>query len=146
MRRCRSCATAAAGATPIVTAPTTRLDGDQLFERLTNWSPIVRERAADALARRKEVAVEPLIAMLDAPKLEARIGACQALEKLRGRAAPAVPKLRETLKADDLWLRVKAADAWRRSASRRWSRHLSCCRCSSRGRPQTIPAAWSSAT
>ena len=29
----------------------------------------------------------------------------------RNSAAPAVPKLRETLKADDLWLRVKAAEA-----------------------------------
>jgi len=87
------------------------LGGDQLFECLANWSPIVRERAADALARRKEVPVEPLIGMLDAPTLVARIGACQALEKLRGRAAPAVPKLREILKAEDLWLRVKAADA-----------------------------------
>ncbi|MCH7227010.1 DUF6288 domain-containing protein [Haloferula sp. A504] len=87
------------------------LGGDMLFERLQSWSPIVRERAAMALARRKDAPVEPIIRMLDAPALEARIGACQALEQLRGKAAPAVPKLRETLKADDMWLRVKAADA-----------------------------------
>ena len=87
------------------------LGGDMLFERLGSWSPIVRERAAMALARRKEVPVEPLIAMLDAPTLETRLGACQALEQLRGKAAPAVPKLRATLKADEMWLRVKAADA-----------------------------------
>ena len=30
---------------------------------------------------------------------------------IEGKAAPAVPKLRETLKADDMWLRIKAADA-----------------------------------
>mgnify|MGYP002621913404 CR=1 FL=1 len=88
-----------------------QLGGDMLFERLESWSPIVRERAAMALARRKDVQVEPLIRMLDAPKLEARLGACQALEQLRGRAEPAVPRLRETLKADEMWLRVKAADA-----------------------------------
>ena len=87
------------------------LGGDMLFERLGSWSPVVRDRAAMALARRKDVQVEPLIAMLSAPKLEARLGACQALEQLRNRAAPAVPKLRELLQADDMWLRVKAADA-----------------------------------
>jgi hypothetical protein len=49
--------------------------------------------------------------MLDSPKLEARIGACQALAKLRGASAPAVPALRKTLHAEDLWLRIKAVEA-----------------------------------
>ena len=35
----------------------------------------------------------------------------QTLEQMKDKAAPAVPKLRETLKADDMWLRIKAADA-----------------------------------
>lgn len=87
------------------------LSVDVLMERLTSWSPIVRERAAIALSRKQEAKVEPIIALLDAPDLETRLGACQALAQFKNRAAPAVPKLRQTLKADDLWLRVKAADA-----------------------------------
>jgi hypothetical protein len=88
-----------------------QLPGDTLFEALGSWSPVVRERAAMALARRGNVPVEPLVRMLDSPKLEARIGACQALAKLRGTSAPAVPALRKTLHAEDLWLRIKAAEA-----------------------------------
>jgi hypothetical protein len=49
--------------------------------------------------------------MLDAPSLEARLGACEALAQIGGRAETAVPRLRETLKAEDLWLRVQAAEA-----------------------------------
>jgi hypothetical protein len=49
--------------------------------------------------------------MLDAPRIEARYGACQALAMLKGAAAPAVPELRETLGHDDLWLRVEATEA-----------------------------------
>jgi len=71
----------------------------------------VRERAAMAIGRRKTFPAEPLIKLLEDPALEARIGGCQAIAQLRGRAAKAVPKLRETLHSDHLWLRVKAADA-----------------------------------
>jgi hypothetical protein len=83
----------------------------ELLGRLGSWSPIVRERAADELARRKNPPVAALLAMLDAPQLEARLGACQALEVSRGAAEPAVPKLRETLQHPDAWLRVQAAEA-----------------------------------
>ena len=88
-----------------------RLTVEQLLGRLESWSPIVRERSAMALGRRKDVPVEPLIGMLDSTELYARLGACQGLGALRGRAAPAVAALRQTLDADDLWLRVKAAEA-----------------------------------
>ncbi len=87
------------------------LSGDQLIERLGSWSPVVRERAAMALGRRKEVAVPPLLTMLDSPMLESRYGACQALIALRGRGASAVASLRKTLESQDLWLRIKAAEA-----------------------------------
>lgn len=87
------------------------LPADLLIERLTSWSPIVRDRAATALARHEELAVVPLVQMVGSPSLDARLGACQALARLGSRAAPAVPKLRETLKADDLWLRVQASAA-----------------------------------
>ena len=87
------------------------LSDEQLLERLRNWSPVVRERAAMALGRRKNAPVTPLIEMLDSPSLDARYGACQGLIFLRGRGAPAVEALRKTLSHEDLWLRIKAAEA-----------------------------------
>jgi HEAT repeat protein len=87
------------------------LSDEQLVERLRNWSPVVRERAAMALGRRKTASATPLIEMLASPSLEARYGACQALIFLRGRSAPALDALRKTLDASDLWLRIKAAEA-----------------------------------
>ena len=84
---------------------------DKLLECLASWSPVVRERAAMALARRKDAPVPALLKMLESPSLDARYGACQALATLKGAAAPAVPALRKTLRHQDLWLRIKAADA-----------------------------------
>ncbi len=84
---------------------------DQLIERLGSWSPVVRERAAMALARRKDAAVPPLLKLLDSPDLESRYGACQALAALGERAEPAIDALRQSLASKDLWLRIKAADA-----------------------------------
>jgi len=88
-----------------------KLSDDELMKRLSSWSPIVRERAAIAISRRQQDVVPALVKLLDAPSLETRLGACQALEQLKSKAAPAIPALRKTLGADDLWLRVKAADA-----------------------------------
>jgi hypothetical protein len=88
-----------------------KLNDAELMTRLASWSPVVRERAAIAISRRKSVPVQTLVKLLDAPALETRLGACQALEQMKSDAAPAVPALRKTLRADDLWLRVKAADA-----------------------------------
>jgi len=83
----------------------------ELFAGLRSWSPVVRERSALELGRRRDVWMPQLIAMLDAADLHARLGACQALIMLRTRAAPAVPALRKVLKSEDLWLRIKAAEA-----------------------------------
>ena len=88
-----------------------KLSDNELLNRLSSWSPVVRERAGMALARRQQDFVPALVKLLDAPALETRLGACQALEQFKSKAAPAVPALRKTLRADDLWLRVKAADA-----------------------------------
>ena len=88
-----------------------KLTGNQLLERLGSWSPVVRERAGMALARRKDVPIPPLLKMLDSPRLESRYGACQALRALGEGAAPAVDALRKLLSERDLWLRIKAADA-----------------------------------
>ena len=87
------------------------LNDEQLLEHLRNWSPVVRERAAMALERRKDVPVATVIEMLDSPGLDARYGACQGLIFLRGRGAPAVDALQKTLVQPDLWLRIKAAEA-----------------------------------
>lgn len=87
------------------------LSNDQLLERLRNWSPIVRERAAMALGRRKTSLAASLIEMLGSSSLDARYGACQGLIFMRGRAAPAVDALQRTLNDPDLWLRIKAAEA-----------------------------------
>ncbi len=88
-----------------------KLTLDQLVERLSSWSPIVRERAAMALGRRREVPVTALFKLLEASNLDARYGACQALSRLGRRAEPAVTSLQNCLNEDDLWLRVNAAQA-----------------------------------
>lgn len=88
-----------------------KLTEAELLTLLGSWSPVVRERAATELAARKPAPISAIISLLDSPSLDARLGACQALEELHGVAAPAVPQLRKTLQHSDLWLRVKAADA-----------------------------------
>ena len=88
-----------------------KLDEAQLMTRLGSWSPVVRERAAMALTRRKGDPVPTLIKMLDAPEIETRYGTCQALAMLKGRSAAAVPTLKSLLGHDDLWLRIEAAEA-----------------------------------
>ncbi len=88
-----------------------KLTNDQLLEHLGSWSPVVRERAAMAMGRRKDAPLPALLQMLESPNLEARYGACQALVFLRGRGAPAIDALRKLLGNKDLWLRIKAADA-----------------------------------
>ncbi len=88
-----------------------KLSVDQLLEALRSWSPIVRPRAAAALGRREDAQpVAALVAMLSAPRLESRYGACEALAEYGGAAAPAVPELAKLLAHSDLWLRVKAAE------------------------------------
>ena len=42
-----------------------KLTVDQLIERLSCWSPIVRERAAMEFGRRQEAPVSALVKMLD---------------------------------------------------------------------------------
>lgn len=88
-----------------------KLSGEQLVERLGSWSPVVRERAAMAMARRKEAPVPALLKLLDSPSLDPRYGACQALAALGKRGEPAVPSLQKCLTDKDLWLRINAAKA-----------------------------------
>lgn len=88
-----------------------QLQPDTLVELLSNWSPVVRERAALALARVKDMPVAPIVALLDSPSMDSKLGACVALTQFRERAAVALPKLLELTRSNDLWLRIKAAEA-----------------------------------
>ena len=87
------------------------LSEEDLLARLSSWSPIVRERTALALGRRKDAPIPNLLKLLESPRLESRYGACQAIVALRGRGAPAIEPLRKLLAEKDLWLRIKAAEA-----------------------------------
>jgi hypothetical protein len=88
-----------------------KLSDDELLAMLGSWSPILRARAGETLAKRKEPPVTRVLALLDSPSLDARLGACQAIAELGRKAGAAVPALRKTLRADDLWLRVQSAEA-----------------------------------
>ena len=87
------------------------LEDKELLERLASWSPIVQQRAAEAIKRRKEPPVSEIITMLSSDSVNARVGGCTALEELRGKATPAVSKLQDLLKDEDMWVRVRAASA-----------------------------------
>lgn len=89
-----------------------KIDPDTLLEKLGSWSPTVRERASIAISRRQgEKPIAAVVDLLDSPNLHARYGACEVLIFLKAAAAPAVPKLTALLNHEDLWMRVKAAEA-----------------------------------
>ncbi len=87
------------------------LSTEQLIERLSSWSPTVRERASEALGRRKDDVAGRLVALLESTNLYAQYGACQAIKFQRRRGSAAVSALVNALQADDLWLRILAAEA-----------------------------------
>ena len=87
------------------------MGSEELLVRLGSWSPTVRERAAAALARRKEDCIPELLKRLESPDVDSRYGACEALIALGQRGAPAVDALRSQLSEPDLWLRVKSVEA-----------------------------------
>lgn len=88
-----------------------KLPGAELLARVDSWSPVVRERAAMAIAVRRIDCVPALIERLASKRLESAYGACQCIAQIGRRADAAVPALRKALESDDLWLRVKAAEA-----------------------------------
>ncbi len=81
----------------------------ELLDRLSSWSPVVRERSAIALGRKKSKLHGKVIGLLSSESLHTRLGACQALAQMKSPSA--VEPLRAVLKSNDLWLRVKAAEA-----------------------------------
>lgn len=81
------------------------------MSRLSSWSPVVRERVAMALGRRQDKVIAQLIRLLDTEDLYTRYGACQALKMQRKHGATAIPALLKAFRANDLWLRILAAEA-----------------------------------
>jgi hypothetical protein len=84
---------------------------DELLKCLESWSPAVRFRAASSLARKKGDFAPPLTRLLASDNLNARYGACEALEYLKDRAAPATDELIKQLSHRDEWLSIRAAYA-----------------------------------
>ena len=79
-------------------APYLAKSKDALVKDLTSWSPAVRQRASEALAKKADDAtVQKVIQMLSANEANTRYGACVALGAMK--AAPAVPALTEALKS-----------------------------------------------
>jgi hypothetical protein len=83
----------------------------QLLKDLESWSPLVHQRAAKELAKRTDDVVPQLISMLGSQDMNARYGACLALQHLAKRAAPATDELIRQLSTKDMWLRTQAAYA-----------------------------------
>ena len=82
-----------------------------LLDLLESWSPAVRSRAADALAKRGDDHVPKLVRLLRGKDLDARYGACQGIAAVGAKADDAVPALVELLDEDDVWLRIQACYA-----------------------------------
>ena len=88
-----------------------KYDDEMLLAGLASWSPVVRDRCASTLARRKNVAVRKVIDMLESDDVHAKRGACVALKKLGWRASKAARDLEATLSSDDPTLQILAAEA-----------------------------------
>jgi hypothetical protein len=84
---------------------------ERLLQDLGHWSPVVRFRSAQALARRSEDVTQRLIAMLGSEDSARRAGACHALELQGRKSAPATDPLIEVLRKDEPWLKIRAAYA-----------------------------------
>ena len=84
---------------------------EELLKALGSWSPAVRFRAASALARKPGDFVPQLTRMLAGDNLNARLGACEALEYLKDKAAPATDELLKQLSQKDEWLSIRASYA-----------------------------------
>lgn len=80
----------------------------ELLAGLSSWSPIVRKRSGEELARRDGDFVPTLLQLLASPDRDTRYGAAEALGSLGPKADAAGPKLRELLKHPDPWLRALA--------------------------------------
>jgi len=83
----------------------------ELIAGLSSWSPAVRERSAQSLARCKGDYVPMLLKLLNSTNCNARYGACQALGFMGTRADIAALQLRALLSDSDPWLQSLACTA-----------------------------------
>jgi len=84
---------------------------DELLAGLTSWSPAVRKRSAEALAKREGDFVPTLQKMLAGADRNSRYGACEAVGCLAARGEAAAPQLRALLKDPDPWSASLACEA-----------------------------------
>ncbi len=84
---------------------------DELLAGLSNWSPAMRMRSAQALGRREGDFVPTLRRLLAGPDRYGRYGACLAIVDLGSRADAAAPQLRALLNDPDPWMRSLACNA-----------------------------------
>ncbi len=90
-----------------------KLSAKELLEKLGNWSPVVRYRAAKALGGKEDNVVAELLAMLDSPERFARYGACAGLRYAgRASAEAAYAVMTKALPSDDLTLRYNGVKAF----------------------------------
>lgn len=83
---------------------------EALIKDLTSWSPAVRARASQVLAKKADDATaQTVIRMLSADEANTRYGACVALGDMK--VASAVASLTEALESSDVWLRIQATYA-----------------------------------
>jgi hypothetical protein len=86
---------------------------DQLLAGLASWSPSVRKRSAQELKTRDGDFLPTLVKLLNSDDRYSRYGAAKALGFLRPKegAAASVSSLTNALQAEDLYLRILAAEA-----------------------------------
>ena len=84
---------------------------EQLWAGLSSWSPAVRKRSAQSLAKRDGDFVPRLLKMLAGTDRDTRYGACEAMAFFGPKADAAAKQVRALLADKDPWLRILAADA-----------------------------------
>lgn len=85
---------------------------EKLTEKLSSWSPIVRQRAAEAIHRKKlpkETTIKIIDTLLTSSNTYSQLGG-STLAALRKHTA-SIPALETCLTNKDLWVRVKSAEA-----------------------------------
>jgi hypothetical protein len=81
----------------------------ELLEGLSSWSPAVRKRSGEELAKREGNHLPALLDLLASSDINTRYGATEAFGFLGPKADPAASQLRTLLKDPDPWLRALAA-------------------------------------
>ena len=83
----------------------------ELLAGLSSWSPAMRKRSGEALAKREGDFVPTLLKLLAGSDRYGRYGACEALGSLGPRANAAAPQLQALLKDQDVWMQSLACNA-----------------------------------